>query len=63
MRTDGVTEHRRVVTLPQPVRAGLLLIGHPDREVSEAVDLVVDDRAVTQGRRNQRVGLSAESAE
>ena len=54
LRTGCVAEQRLVTALTQPVGAGVLEISHPPRQLIDRLDLGVDDRAVPDGRPDDR---------
>ena len=58
MRTDGVAEQRIVGTALDTIGAAVLHVGPAGRQVRDAVDVVIDDRAVAKHRADDAIAAA-----
>ena len=63
MRADSEAEQRLIITLLQPVGPAVLLVSPTDWKIGDRIQLVVDNRAIADGRADNLIAAAGERIE
>jgi hypothetical protein len=63
LRSDGVAEHRLIVTPPQAIGAAVLLVAPADGKLRAGAHVAIDDRSVTHGGPDNVIALGGDRRE